>query len=419
MKGKRPLRLGIRLAILLLAVAAAGFGIQRMRHKQAALDLPVAPARKGDFLVMVRGRGELGASRSQQLLAPQNVPDLTIVWLAPPGSPIKAGQPVIRFDPSKLKQELKEKTASLDQAQASLEQAVAQARITAEQDKLDLATARYDVEKARLEASKKAIVSAIEGAESTIDYGMAQEKLRVEQATVELHKKSDEAKVASLTRLRDQAKAELALTNHRLTQMEIMSPLDGVVNLLSNRSQGWMNAQPFKAGDHAWAGGAIAEIPDLKTLQLESRIDEVDRGKIAVGNTVLVRVDAFPEKTWTAKLSSISLLTEESFSDWPPTRSFKAYAAIEKPDGQLRPGMNASGDVVQMKIPNAISIPSKALFTRAGNPTVFVKSATGYQAIPVKVLARNPDEIAVEGIAPGTQVTLTEPEQPAKAGGSK
>lgn len=416
MKQKRSSRFRIvtRAAILLLAITAVGFAIQQMRHKRATLDLPTAPARKGDFLVLVRTRGELGARRSQQLLAPANVSDLTIVWLAPPGSAVSTGQVVIRFDPSRLRQELKEKTAALQQAQASLDQAVAQARITAEQDKLDLSTAGYDMEKARLEASKKAIVSDIEGKESAIDFGMSEEKLKVERATVELHKKSDEAKVASLTRLRDQAQAEVDLTTKHLSQMEVKSPLDGVVNYMPNHSQGWMNAQPFKVGDHAWPGGVIAEIPDLTTIQLESRLDEVDRGKIAAGDTVMVRVDAFPEKVWTAKLQAISALTETSFSDWPPVSSFKAYAQIDMPDKALRPGMNASGDIVQTKIPDALSIPSKALFTRNGNPVVFVKSKTGYQAVRVRVLARNPDEVAIDGISPGVQVTLSEPEPEGK-----
>src|SRR5205823_412504 len=105
------------------------------RRAQAATNLAVAPVRKGDFLVIVRCRGELKARRSVQLTAPVNVPDLQIVWLATPGDPVKTGEPVIRFDPSSARQQLQEKEAGLNQAQATLDQALAQAKITAEQDK--------------------------------------------------------------------------------------------------------------------------------------------------------------------------------------------------------------------------------------------------------------------------------------------
>jgi len=392
-------------------VAIAGVVSFRLRNAQAATSLPTATARKGEFLVLVRARGELTARRSVQITAPVNVPDLQIVWMAPPGSEVKPGQVVIKFDPSAAKQQINEHTAALHSAQANLDQALAQARITAEKDKLDLATATYDLEKARLEASKQAVVSVIQGEESKIESGLAQEKLNVQEATNHLHVTSDQAKVASLTRLRDQEVRELDITNQQLLAMEVKSPGNGIINILGNYSQGWMNAQPYKVGDHAAPGTLLADIPDLSTIEMESKVEEVDRGRISPGDAVLVHIDAFPEKTWNAKLSVISPLTEQNW-EWPPTRSFKSYAAIEQPDKKLRPGMNASSDFVISRIPDAISVPAKALFTNQGKPIVYVKTDTGYQATSVKLRARNPDDVAIEGIAGGTSVALVEPLPP-------
>jgi HlyD family secretion protein len=167
----------------------------------------------------------------------------------------------------------------------------------------------------------------------------------------------------------------------------------------------------FKVGDHASAGLAIAEIPDMTTLEMESKVDEVDRGRISIGDAVMVHVDAFPEKVLPAKLDSISPLTEQSFTEWPPTRSFKAYARIQTPDPRMRPGMNAGADIVETRIPDAVSIPAKALFTLHGKPVVYLKWSGGYRPAQVRVRARNTDEIAVDGIAAGAFVALAEPEQ--------
>src|ERR1700733_597272 len=131
-----------------------------------------APARRGDFSVIVRCRGELKASRSIQIIAPVNVPSLRIVWQAPPSGAVKQGDPEIRFDPSSTQQQLQEKDDALKQAQASLEKATAESHITAEQDHRDLSTAKYDVERARLEASKFEIVSKLQGEEGRIDMGL-------------------------------------------------------------------------------------------------------------------------------------------------------------------------------------------------------------------------------------------------------
>lgn len=394
------------------ALIAAGVAF-KMRRVQAATELPTAAVRKGEFLVLVRSRGELTARQSVQINAPLNIPDLQIIWLASNGSDVEPGKPVIRFDPSGAKQQIDEHTANLRSAQANLDQALAQSHITAEQDKLDLAKAKYDLEKAQLEASKQAIVSVIQGEESKIDSGLAADKLRVQEATVNLHQKSDEAKMASLTRLRDQEQHELDIVKAQLDAMEVKSPSKGIITYLSNTSQGWLNAQPFKVGDHATPGTALAEIPDLSTIQIESKVDEVDRGRISVNDLVLVHIDAFPEKTWNAKLNAISPLTEQNW-EWPPTKNFKSYAALEQPDKRLRPGMNASADVIISRIPDAISIPAKALFTDKGKPVVYVKSKTGYDMRQVEVEARNPDDIAVKGLEAGVSVSLAEPVQQGK-----
>ncbi len=394
--------------VLALAAAAGAVAWSRLRKVEAAADLPMAKARRGEFLVLVRCRGELAAERSILLSAPVRVSDLQIVWLAPPNSPVTQGQTVIRFDPSAAQQAIREHTAALRQAKANLEQALAQARITAEQDKLDMATSQYDLEKARLAASQQAIMGEIQGEESKIDARVAEEKLHVEQAAVELHQKSAEAKIASLARLRDQEQSELEIANHQVALMEVKAPDNGVINYLSNTSQGWLNAQPYKVGDRAFPGAEIAEVPDLSTIRVEAKVDEVDRGQITPGNAAVIKIDALPEKTWTGRLTGISPLTEQNF-EWPPSRNFKAYIAIDDPGERLRPGMNSSADVIIARIPDAVSVPAKALFTDKGRPVVYIGTAHGYEARVVAVEARNPDEVAVKGLAAGSMVTLVEP----------
>jgi HlyD family secretion protein len=400
----------ISFGVIFLVAGLTSVETYRLRRVDASTNLPMAPARKGDFSVIVRCRGELKARLSKQVNAPVNVPDLRIVWAAPPSSPVKSGDVVIRFDPSSAKQQLQEKEAALRQAQATLDQEVAQARITGEQDKLDMATSRYQAEKARLEASKQEIVSALQGEENKIDLALAEEDMKVKAAASHLHAASDNAKTASFTRLRDQAQADVDLTKKRLSQMEIVAPLSGLIVYLPNYSQGWMNAKPFQVGDQVWPGASLAEIPDLNTLEMEGKIEEIDRGRISIGDPARVRIDALPELTLPAKLSALSPLTEQTF-EWPPNSSFRGFSAIQKPDPRLRPGMNGSMDLEIDRIAAAISVPSKALFTRNGKPVVFVNGKAGFRATEVQILARNPDEIAIQGIDPGAMVALVDPEK--------
>jgi HlyD family secretion protein len=130
----------------------------------------------------------------------------------------------------------------------------------------------------------------------------------------------------------------------------------------------------------------------------------------------LVHVDAFPEKKFTGKLAAISSLTEQDFTEWPPTRTFRAFAVLTDRDKRLRPGMNGTADVVETRLRQAIKIPSAALFTENGKAVVYEKTKDGYRQRPVEVRARNTDEVAVQGIAAGTTVALANPQE--HAGGA-
>src|SRR5262245_29048724 len=213
--------------------AATGFSLWRVSSTRAARAMATSPVRKGELLVLVRCRGELKARKTLQISAP-HVPDLRIVWLAPAGTMVKEGEPVIRFDPSSARQQVQENEAALQQAEATMLQAQAEARLMTEQDMRDQADAEYDVERAKLEASKAEIVSRLQGEESRLDLGLAEEKLSVKRAKLEFNQASNAAKVASLTRLRDKAKADVDLWKRRLERMELKAPTAGMLNFLPN-----------------------------------------------------------------------------------------------------------------------------------------------------------------------------------------
>lgn len=406
---------GWLLALTLLGgLAGGGVWLYRARRVQAKADLPTAAARRGDFDVKITCRGELMSQRSVQLSAPVNVSGMQIVWQAPANSAVKEGDVVVRFDSSTLRQTLLENQAALRSAQATLDQTVAQSKITAEQDQVDLASARVEVEKARLEATKQEVVSRIQGEESKIDLGLAEEKLKVEQATIALHQSSSEQKIGSATRLRDKATQDIEVANRRVEQMEMKAPSNGVVTYLSNYSQGWVNAKPFKVGDQVWPGSIIAELPDLSTLEMKGKLEEIDRGRVNVDQDARILVDSFPEKQFAAKVRMVSPLVAQGF-EWPPSRNFTVQVRFLEPDPRLRPAMNARADIVVDRIPDALSVPSAAVFTRQGRPTVYVASDAGWIPKEVEILARNTDEVAIKGIEAGAKIALTEPDL--KAGG--
>ena len=394
--------------VTLLAAGAVAYSAFRQTKKVSASNAtPTATARAGEFLVIVTCRGELVAGRSVMITAPTNVPDLRIIWMAPQGDPVKPGQPILRFDDSSAKRQLQEKEATLRQNQASLDQAMAEARISNEKGKLDLAATVLMVERAKLDVHKAEIVSALQAAEYKLDLNLADEKRRVQEATMKLNVASASSKIASLATQRDKAKAEVELIRKRIEQMSVIAPSEGVVTYLMNFSQGWVNARPFKVGDQVWPGSALAEIPDLTTLEIKAKVEEMDRSRVEAGLKARIVLDPFPERQFPSTVVRVSPLTEQNF-EWPPSRNFRAFGTFEEKDAKLRPGMNGRLDVIVSRIPNAISVPAKAVFTRNGRAIVLTPHEGGWKPVEVSVVARNPDEVAVQGIKAGTTVALAD-----------
>ena len=406
-RGRRIRSWAARICLLVVAGGAA-FGVYRWQRAQPGATYANAPARKGEFLVLVRCRGALKARRSVGVYTPM-VPNLRIAWLAPAGENVDAGAAIFRFDSSSAKQQLMQKEAQLKQAVATLDQALAQSKITAQQDQTDLADAKFSLERARVQVEQAEIRSRIQGDESRVDLGVAEQKLKVQEATVALHAASDRSRIASLTRQRDQVLTDVELTRSRIAQMELKAPISGLLTLNTNCSGAIVSSdcKPFKVGDNVSSGMALGQIPDLTTLEMDVSLEEADRGRTSVNQDALVRVDALPELTIPAKVSELSALAEMRM-EYPYTRSFRAYAAILHPDARLRPEMNGGMDIIVNRIPNAIIIPSKALFTRAGKPVVYLAEGGRYRAVEVEVLARNPDEVATAGIPAGSTVALVD-----------
>ena len=74
-----------------MACAGGVFAAYRYGTNTTKVDVPVAKARNGEFVISVRTRGEVRSVRSEILTAPQ-VPDPRIVHLAESGKPIKEGR---------------------------------------------------------------------------------------------------------------------------------------------------------------------------------------------------------------------------------------------------------------------------------------------------------------------------------------
>lgn len=382
------------------------------------VEVAVARARRADFVVSVRTRGEVKSTRRVVLLAPQ-IPDPRIVRLAESGRPIKKGDVVVEFDGAQQEQNYLQNATSVRTVDSEIVQTEASYRMVNEMDGMNLMTSEYNLQRSELEASKAEILSEIEGAKNRIDVGISEGELGQVKTAIKSHKTTQAADRDRLAQKKDKALRDVARSKRYLGMIVIRAPLDGILNVLPNfRSSGsWGSTPPpFKEGDRAWTGAAIAEIPDLTQMRLEVTLDEVDRGEVKLDQQVKIQVDAIPDKEFRAVLDWISPIAALNYrGSWMAEKTFPAHATLKNLDPRLRPGMSASAEIVLERQANQLLIPIRASFVRNGKPAVYVQSGADFIPRRIEVGRRNDTDIVVlSGLKEGEVVALESPAEAAK-----
>jgi RND family efflux transporter MFP subunit len=382
------------------------------------VQVPVAPVRRADFIISVRARGEVRSARSTVLHAPQ-APGLRIVHLAAQGSAVKKGDVVVEFDPVQQQQNVIQQTLQVQAIQGSIDQMRATQQINNDTDTLNKVVSEFGVESAKLDASKAEVIDAIDGEKYRISVGVQEGSLQQVKATINAHLVGNEADVFRLTQQKNKAARDLDTANGYLGMMQLRAPFDGVVNLLTNfRASGTFGQSPppFKEGDTVWNGAEIAEIPDMSELYIDLKLEEVDRGKLQIDQPVNVRVDAIPDKDFSAILDYVSPIAALVYRGTGTSeKSFPAHATLQKLDPRLSPGMSASAEVIVHREPNQLLIPIRASFDKDGKPAVYLQDGKTFRVVPIEVGSRNDDDIVVlKGLKEGDMVTLESPEEAAK-----
>ena len=127
---------------------------------------------------------------------------------------------------------------------------------------------------------------------------------------------------------------------------------------ITSQITGTVIEKNFKAGDkvEGMNSGSLAVIYDMSYLKLEMAVDELDIGKVAVGQTVEITADALEGQTFSGVVDNVSIngTTAGGATSYPVTILIKDY-------GDLKPGMNVSATIEGDRVPNALCIPVDAV----------------------------------------------------------
>ena len=307
-----------------------------------------------------------------------------------------------------VKQDLTTLRSDIELAQIRLNRAVQKLEYTNKLfEKQFVSKNELETDELEVESQKKTLVTAKGKYDIFCRYDFITNFHRVWATLVNAKENLIRTKAVSRSRL---VSAEAVLRSRKQGLMRSTTRLDEIKEDLANctiRAMApglvvyetpprWMNTGPIRPGVEIRHRQTIIKLPNLNKMAAKVNIHESQIDLISVDMTAIIKVDAMPNRTFIGKVNKKALLPS-SQNQWltPDVKVYETMVSFDESDSNLRPGMNASVEIIVEKLLDVLYIPSQAVRTDAkGRHFCFRVDGT---QVPIQLGKRNQSFVTVLG----------------------
>jgi HlyD family secretion protein len=329
----RGMKIGlIVVGLTLVAGGAAAYQINKKKH--AGTEVRLEQATRRDLVSAVTASGKIEAKTSVDISA-----DITgrIIRIAVrEGDLVNKGQFLIQIDPAQYQAAVSRAQGVVGSTEATLTQARAN---------LDQAERAWN--RARQLTQLGPNLIAPEAAEQArTSYDVAQANWQATRAQLE------------------QSRASLQEARDNLAKTRLTSPIAGRVVRLAVEE-----GEVAVPGTFSRETGLLMTVADLSVILAKVQVDETDVVRLAANDSVQVTIDAYPDTTFTGRVTEIShsaQLTATQTASGSNDRAvdFDVEVTLDNPPRDVRPDLSCTARMVTDTRNRALSIPIIALTVR-------------------------------------------------------
>lgn len=400
------------------AIALLGGGAWILIGRSHGADIPaaaLATASRGDLSIVVAETGMVQPLRHVDIKS--KVAGQVSQVLVREGERVSQGQVLLTLDPTDFKRQLAQAQADAQMAKAEL------AQLTDGPRPEDLVAARAELETARAHAlqadadrdrARRALASGTiapaEWDQARSDAMSADAQVREAQSKLDELVAGPRAEAIAEARAK-YAKAQVAVeaAQDQLTYTVIRAPIAGTVI-----HRGIEVGEMVTPGVSQTAGDQqpLLTVADLSKLVVESDINQIDVGKLALGQRVSIQVDSLPGESFTGKIYKVAPAAVPGKENG--VQLFPIQTLIDAGNAPLRPGMSADLDIYVQNKPNVLLLPVEAVLRDGdalkGKVTLVTRAQNGaWQKTTRDVTLGASSDSQVEvvaGLAAGDQVLI-------------
>ena len=323
----------ILLGIGIVAVLGSAVALSVSRGREGGIEVRTESLEIRDLVEIVTASGNIRARRTVDISS--DVSARVSELLIDEGDDVTAGQTLLRLEPDQYQAALSRAEAQLAQSQAQggqqranltraardrdrLVQLRARDSLLVSRQQLDDAETQFEVQTQLLEAAR---------------YGVSQAQAGVDEAADRLSKTIFTAPIAG-----------------KVTRLNVEEGETVIIGTMNN------------------PGSLVLTISDLSVIEVVVQVDETEVSEIALGDSASIRIDAFPDRAFSGRVTEIG-----NSAINPPSQQqgnqqaaidFEVVLTLDETDAPLRPDLSATADIIVESRNGAVAVPIIALTVR-------------------------------------------------------
>lgn len=350
--------LGVVAVVVVASIAASAAA----RRGAKAVEVKIVAVDKRDLVASVTASGQVQPRTKVDVAS--DISGRIVRLAVKEGQIVKKGQFLLEIDPEQY-------IAAVQQAEAGLSSAKAQAA----QARANLLQSKRNYE--RQTEIKKTNPQLV----SDSDLETLKTQLEVNEALNEAAGHNVEQSTASLRTARS-----------NLNKTTIVAPMNGRITRLAVEQ-----GETAVPGTFNKDAALLLTISDMSVLETKVKVDETDVARIAMGDSAVVQIDAFPDTTFLGKVIEIahsSVRNAAAAGSQDQSIDYEVTIQLLNPPPDTRPDFSATAKVVTDTRTQVLSIPIIALTVRENEALSSEDSAVTVGKSPTKEVGKRD----VEGV---------------------
>jgi len=316
---------------VILVLVAVGV-LTAMKRRDKAVEVRIEQVQARDLVASVTASGQVRPQTKVDLSS--DISGKIVKLSVKEGQMVTKGQFLLQIDAQQAEANVQRMQAVVASSRAGMAQA--SANLSQAQKSLD-----------RTSAIKKTNPQLI-----------SDEQMEQLRTTVDVNRAMYESARHSV----DQSSASLRDAQSALGKTSIYAPMSGRVTRLvvengETAIQGTMNKD----------AATLLTIADMSVLETKVKVDETDVARIALGDSAVIQIDAFPDTTFIGRVTKISnsaVKSATASSSTDQAVDYEVTIQLVNTPAETRPDFSATAKIITDSRKRALSIPIIALTVR-------------------------------------------------------